>query len=64
LTSSFADFLSPAFAASLVPYIQLPSGVAELSLALWLLIVGVNDQRWKAQASAATGISSGLKAAV
>jgi hypothetical protein len=64
LTSSFADFLSPAFAASLVPYIQLPSGVAELSLALWLLVVGVNDQRWKAQAGAATGISSGLKAGV
>jgi hypothetical protein len=57
LTSSFADFLSPAFGASLVPYIQLPSGVAELSLALWLVVIGVNDQRWKARA-AAVGASS------
>lgn len=53
LTSSFADFLSPAFGASLVPYIQLPSGVAELSLALWLVVISVNDQRWKGQAGAA-----------
>jgi hypothetical protein len=57
LLSGFSDFLSPVFAASLVPYIQLPSGVAELSLALWLLVVGVNDRRWKAQAGAA-GVSS------
>jgi hypothetical protein len=53
LTYSFADFLSPGFATHLVPYIQLPSGVAELSLTLWLLFVGVNDQRWRKQASAA-----------
>jgi hypothetical protein len=53
LTYSFADVLSPGFAARLVPYIQVPSGVAELSLCLWLLVVGVNAQRWEEQASAA-----------
>src|SRR5262249_53614488 len=47
LTYSFADFLAPGFAAQLVPYIQVPSGVAELSLCLWLLVVGVNVSRWE-----------------
>ena len=51
LTYSLADLLSPEFATRLVPYIQAPSGVAELSLCLWLLAIGVNDQRWKEQAS-------------
>jgi hypothetical protein len=52
LTYSFATFLAPGFAAHLVPYIQLPSGVGELSLCLWLLVLGVNAARWKEQASA------------
>jgi hypothetical protein len=46
LVYSFAYFLSPEFAAHLVPYIQLPSGIGELSLCLWLLVVGVNAQKW------------------
>ena len=53
LTNSFANFFSPAFAAHLYPYILLPGGVGELSLCLWLLVTGVNVQRWKEQASAA-----------
>jgi uncharacterized membrane protein len=50
--NSFANFLSPAFAANLFPYILMP-GAAEILLCLWLLVVGVNVQRWKEQASAA-----------
>jgi hypothetical protein len=50
--SNFAEFLSPAFAARLEPYV-LVTGMAELLLALWLVVVGVNVQRWKEQASAA-----------
>jgi hypothetical protein len=52
---NFAGFLWPAFQAHLEPYILLP-GVAELLLALWLVVMGVNEQRWKEQASTA-GVS-------
>jgi hypothetical protein len=52
LTYAFADFLAPEFAAHLVPAIQVPSGLAEISLALWLLMVGLNPQRWQEQARA------------
>jgi uncharacterized protein DUF4386 len=51
LVNSFANFLSPAFAAHLLPYILLPGG-AELLLATWLLVVGVNPRRWQEQAAA------------
>ncbi len=53
LIYSFASFLSPEFAARLVPYIQLPSLVGEGALCLVLLVIGVNVQRWRGQASAA-----------
>src|SRR5215469_9565178 len=53
LVNSFASFLSPALAAHLVPYIQLPSGVAELSFCMWLLVIGVNAPLWEKQADAA-----------
>ena len=46
---NFAGFLWPAFQAHLEPYILLP-GVAELLLALWLVVMGVNEQRWKERA--------------
>jgi hypothetical protein len=52
LTNSFAIFIAPAFAAHLYPYILIPAG-AELVLAFWLLVMGVNVQRWKEQTTAA-----------
>jgi hypothetical protein len=52
LTYSFADFLSPGVAARLVA-LQVPGGIGELSLCLWLLVIGVNAQRWQEQASSA-----------
>jgi len=61
LIYSFADILAPGFAAHLIPYIQLPSGIGELSFCLWLLVVGVNVQRWWEQAGAARSESPRLK---
>ena len=46
-------FLSPRLADYLSPYIRFPGLLGEGSLTLWLLVIGVNVQRWKEQASAA-----------
>jgi hypothetical protein len=45
-------FLSP-LASHLIPYLKVLGFVAELSLCLWLLVKGLNVERWEAQASAA-----------
>lgn len=37
------------FALPQVPYLDLVSGVAEVSLALWLVVIGVNEEKWRAQ---------------
>jgi hypothetical protein len=50
---SYALFLSPPLVQSLQPYILVFPGVGQISLCLWLLVMGVNSQRWKEQASAA-----------
>jgi uncharacterized protein DUF4386 len=39
------------FLALPIPYIQWVTLVAELSLALWLLVVGVNEAKWRTQAN-------------
>ncbi len=49
-------FLSPPAAKYLSPYILLPGIIGEGSLTLWLLVMGVNVERWKEQASAAGAI--------
>jgi len=46
-------FLSPPLANYLSPYVVALGVLAELALMLWLLVMGVNVQRWKEQASAA-----------
>jgi uncharacterized protein DUF4386 len=46
LTNSFALVLSPELASSLFPAILLPPFIAELSLALWLLLKGVDATKW------------------
>jgi hypothetical protein len=47
LVYSFSNFLAPKFSALLVPYIQIPSGLAELTFCIWLLIAGVSVRKWR-----------------
>jgi len=53
LADSFALVLAPALANRLFPAILLPAFVGEASLCLWLLVKGVNAEKWKELASAA-----------
>jgi hypothetical protein len=46
-------FLSPPLANYLLTYIEVIGILAEASLMVWLLVFGVNEQRWKEQACAA-----------
>jgi hypothetical protein len=45
-------FLSPALAHYLSPYNAAPGMLGEGALTLWLLVKGVNEQRWQEQAGA------------
>ena len=46
-------FLSPALAKYLSPYNLAPGILGELSLTVWLLVMGVNVERWQEQANTA-----------
>ncbi len=48
IVNSFALLLYPPIGTRLFPFILLPPFVAELSLALWLLVRGVDVQKWQA----------------
>ena len=52
LANSFADFLAPGIAA-LTFYLLMASGLGEISLCLWLLVMGVNVPKWQEKARAA-----------
>ena len=58
LINSFALFLAPALQARIFPYFM-ATGIGEVALCLWLLVMGVNVQRWKEQASVARLRSNG-----
>ena len=51
--ASFANFLTPSFGPRLVPFLMPVALIGEGSLGLWLLVKGVNVQRWNEQASLA-----------
>ena len=46
-------YLVPPLAQQLFPLIAVAAGLAEFSLLLWLLVVGVNAERWKEQEAVA-----------
>jgi hypothetical protein len=47
LINSFAMLLTPSFANVLFPFVLMPPLIAELSLALWLVVKGVDVAKWK-----------------
>jgi hypothetical protein len=49
----WATFLVPPLANTLFPAIAVASGLAELPLQFWLIVFGVNAQRWNEQAGTA-----------
>lgn len=51
LTNSFTLLLAPALEARIFPYFT-ATAIAEISFSLWLLVMGVDDQRWQRQADA------------
>jgi len=50
LINSFSHFLAPVFATTLFPGLFVPIFVAELSLALWLIVKGVDVTKWNERA--------------
>ncbi|MBO0825393.1 MAG: DUF4386 domain-containing protein [Actinobacteria bacterium] len=57
LAGGFTDFLAPGVAANLVPWSGLPTIAGEGSLCLWLLVIGVNVERWRQRAGEAIRMS-------
>jgi hypothetical protein len=47
-------YVSPPLGTHLFPSIAAVSGLAELPLQLWPIVVGLNPARWKERASAAS----------
>jgi Domain of unknown function (DUF4386) len=46
LLNSFALLLVPTFAAAIFPGVLVPAFIGELSVALWLMVKGVNMEQW------------------
>jgi hypothetical protein len=51
------SFLYPPLGYRLFPYIAAFGTLGAVSLILWLLVFGLNEQRWKGQANAAGNYS-------
>lgn len=51
LLNSFALLLAPSFASAIFPGVLIPAFVAELSLAVWLVVRGVDMEQWRQRVS-------------
>jgi uncharacterized protein DUF4386 len=51
LTNSFALFLSPKLAGMIFPAFVPLAGVPEMILTLWLIVVGLNEPKWREKAA-------------
>lgn len=51
-------YLAPPFAVRLFPYIAATSAIGEIPLEFWLIVVGLNEARWKEQAAVFNASSS------
>jgi hypothetical protein len=49
LVNSFAVFVAPAFDAKIALFVLLPGALAEYSLCLWMIVMGVNVRKWQAK---------------
>ncbi|HKV84235.1 MAG TPA: DUF4386 domain-containing protein [Ktedonobacterales bacterium] len=49
----WVTYLYPPLATAIYPVIAVVAALGEFPLLLWLLVIGVNEQRWKAQAGQA-----------
>ena len=54
LTFNLAGFLAPSLGDTLSTYLLPVSGLGETLFTLWLLVMGVNEVKWREQASAAS----------
>ncbi|MBL7996585.1 DUF4386 domain-containing protein [bacterium] len=54
LSNSLAMFLFPPILAVLFPYSLLPAFIGESSMCLWLIVKGVNMEKWKEQTRVVT----------
>jgi hypothetical protein len=61
LVNSFAAFLSPALASLLAPYPLAIGAFGEIAFTLWILVRGVNGQRWNEQAAGGRGATDRVR---
>ena len=57
LTNSFALFLRPTLAEKIFPIFVVSAGIPEMILTVWLIVVGLNEAKWRRTAAASYAVS-------